>query len=125
MGSDSHAVIDLFEEARAVELDQRLRSQRRGNFAPLELVRAATVAGHQALGWTDAGTIAPGARADLVTVRLDSPRTAGVDPAGAIFAATAADVRHVLVDGRVVVSDGEHTGINVPRALREAIGAVT
>jgi formiminoglutamate deiminase len=125
VGSDSHAVIDLFEEARAVELDERLRSQRRGAFAPLELVRAATVAGHQALGWTDAGTIAPGARADLVTVRLDSPRTTGVDPAGAIFAATAADVRHVLVDGRVVVSDGEHTGIHVPRALREAIGAVT
>jgi formiminoglutamate deiminase len=124
LGSDSHAVIDLFEEARAVELDERLRSEQRGHFAARDLLRAATATGHQALGWADAGTITPGARADLVTVRLDSPRTAGVDPAGGVFAATAADVRHVLVDGRVVVSDGEHTGINVARALREAIGAL-
>jgi formiminoglutamate deiminase len=125
LGSDSHAVIDLLEEARAVELDERLRSEQRGHFAVDELLRAATVAGHRALGWADAGTIAPGALADLVTVRLDSARTAGVDPAGALFAATAADVQHVVVDGRVVVRDGEHTGINVPRALREAIGALT
>ena len=31
LGSDSHAVIDLFEEARAVELDERLVAQVRGN----------------------------------------------------------------------------------------------
>ena len=125
LGSDSHAVIDLLEEARAMELDERLRSEQRGHFAVDELLRAATVAGHRALGWDDAGTIAPGARADLVTVRLDSARTAGVDPAGAVFAATAADVRQVVVDGRVIVSDGEHTGTNVSMALRKAIGAVT
>jgi formiminoglutamate deiminase len=125
LGSDSHAVIDLFEEARGMELDERLRSEQRGHFAVGELLCAATQAGHRALGWVDAGTISPGARADLVTVRLDSARTAGVDPAGAVFAATAADVRHVVADGRVVVRDGEHTGINVPRALREAIGALT
>jgi formiminoglutamate deiminase len=125
LGTDSHAVIDLFEEARAVELDERLRSEQRGHFAVAELLHAATAAGHRALGWDDAGTIVPGARADLVSVRLDSARTAGVDPGGALFAATASDVRHVVVDGRVVVSDGEHTGINVPRALREAIGDLT
>ncbi len=32
-GSDSHAVIDPFEEARAVELDERLRSERRGHLS--------------------------------------------------------------------------------------------
>jgi formiminoglutamate deiminase len=125
LGSDSHAVIDLFEEARGMELDERLRSEQRGHFSAGELLRASSVAGHQALGWADAGTIAPGARADLVTVRLDSARTAGVDPASAVFAATAADVRHVVAGGRVVVREGLHTGINVSRALHEAIGALT
>ena len=91
---------------------------------------AATLAGHRALGWEDAGTITAGARADLVTVRLDSVRTAGFDPAQpaamAVFAATAADVTHVVVDGRVVVRGGVHGLIDdVPRALAAAISGVT
>ena len=121
LGSDSHAVIDIFEEARAVELDERLRTERRGHFSATELVRAATVAGHAALGWADAGAIAVGRRADLVTVRLDTVRTAGTGPRGAIFAATAADVAHVVADGRTIVHDGQHVRLDVARALEEAI----
>ncbi|MFV2113631.1 formimidoylglutamate deiminase [Micromonospora sp. LOL_025] len=125
LGSDSHAVIDLFEEARAVELDERLRTRRRGHFGPVELADAATVAGHAALGWRDAGRIAVGARADLVTVRLDSPRTAGVPPVGVWFAAGAADVTQVVVDGRTVVRDGRHLTVDVPAELTAAIEEVT
>ncbi|MFC8846367.1 MULTISPECIES: formimidoylglutamate deiminase [unclassified Micromonospora] len=125
LGSDSHAVVDLFEEARAVELDERLRTRRRGHFAPAELARAATATGHAALGWADAGRLAVGAHADLVTVRLDSARTAGVPPVGAFFAASAADVASVVVDGRQVVADGRHLTVDVPAELRAAIGAVS
>jgi formiminoglutamate deiminase len=129
LGSDSHAVIDLFEEARAVELDERLRTERRGHFSAAELLHAATAAGHAALGWPDAGSIAPGARADLVTVRLDSVRTAGADPAhaaaAAVFAVTAADVDHVLVDGRVVVAGGRHASLDVAAELAASIAAVS
>src|SRR5207302_8687316 len=77
LGSDSHAVIDLFEEARAVELDERLRTERRGHFQAADLLRAATAAGHAGLGWPEAGRIAPGALADLVTVDVTGPRLAG------------------------------------------------
>lgn len=124
LGSDSHAVIDLFEEARAVELDERLRTGRRGHFTPVELLHAATAAGHAALGWDDAGHITVGARADLVTVSLDGVRLAGVPPAGVLFAATAADVAHLVVDGRVVVRDGRHVALDVAAELRDAIRAV-
>jgi cytosine/adenosine deaminase-related metal-dependent hydrolase len=126
LGSDSHAIIDLFEEARAVEMDERLRTERRGHFCAAELLRAASAAGHAALGWDDAGVIAVGQRADLVTVRLDSVRTAGVGARPAIvFAAGAADVSHVVVDGRVIVRDGVHVSVDVPAELSGAIGAVT
>jgi formiminoglutamate deiminase len=125
LGSDSHAVVDLFEEARAVELDERLRTRRRGHFGATELLGAATATGHAALGWGDAGRLAVGDRADLVTVRLDSARTAGVPPVGAFFAATAADVTTVVVDGRTVVADGRHLTVDVPTELRDAIAAVT
>jgi formiminoglutamate deiminase len=119
LGSDSHAVIDLFEEARAVELDERLATQRRGRFTPAELLAAAT--NHAVLGWDDAGALVAGNRADLVAVALDSVRTAGVDPAQAVFAATAADVTHMVADGRTIVADGRHTGFDVAAALREVL----
>jgi formiminoglutamate deiminase len=122
LGSDSHAVLDMFEEMRSLEMDERLASEQRGRFATAELIGAA--ARHDALGWDDAGAIAPGMRADLVAVRLDGVRTAGMGPGGAIYAATAADVSHVIVDGRTVVADGRHASIDVAAELRAAIGAV-
>lgn len=130
LGTDSHAVIDLFEEARAVELDQRLATQVRGNWVAAQLLAAATAAGHQALGWPEAGRIEPDALADFVTVSLDSVRTAGADPATAVetavFAATAADVREVVAGGRHIVGQGRHLLVDdVPAALHRAIAKVT
>jgi formiminoglutamate deiminase len=128
LGSDSHAVIDLFEEARAVELDERLASGERGHHGAEALMRAASEDGHRCLGWPDAGRIEPGARADLVTVALDGVRLAGWEPGHAldivVFAAGAEDVRHVLVDGDEVVRDGRHRTIDVPRELHEAVRSV-
>ncbi|MCX4620553.1 formimidoylglutamate deiminase [Streptomyces albogriseolus] len=126
LGSDSHAVVDLFEEARAMELNERLRTRTRGHWTAAALLRAATVDGHAALGWDDTGVIEAGARADLTTVALDSVRTAGPLPRlgaeTAVFAATAADVRHTVVAGRHVVRDGAHTLVpDVPGALAQAI----
>ena len=121
LGSDQNAVIDLFEEARALEMDQRLATGRRGRFTPDELLVALTSNGHRSLGWTDAGRIEVGQRADLVAVRLDTPRTAGAEPGQAALAASAADVHTVIVDGRTVVSDGRHVLGDVARLLSDAI----
>ena len=129
LGSDGHSIIDLLEEARWMELSQRLATQRRGHFSPADLAVAATVSGHACLGWPDAGEIVPGAYADLVTVPLDGPRLAGAgagDPLAALFAAgTAADIRHVVASGVDVVRDGRHQLVDdVPRELAAAVRAV-
>ena len=123
LGSDSHAVIDLFEEMRAVELDERLATERRGHTSrpsswPPPPGRAT------ALGWADAGAVAPGQLADLVTLDPTSPRTAGTgrDDGSVVFAATAEDVAQVMVDGRIVVRQGDREEIG--RELDEAIGKV-
>ncbi|MEV5752026.1 formimidoylglutamate deiminase [Actinoallomurus sp. NPDC052308] len=130
LGSDQHAVIDLFEEARAVELDERLRTRKRGHWTAGELLAAATCNGHSALGWPEAGRIEPGSYADLVTVNLDSVRLAGAAPGhlaeSAVFAASPADVRHVMISGNRIVRDGRHLLIDdVPTALSDAIRALT
>jgi cytosine/adenosine deaminase-related metal-dependent hydrolase len=125
VGSDSQAVIDLFEEARAIELDERLANGVRGNHPAHELLRAATADGHSALGWPEAGRIEAGALADLVTVSLDGARMAGTAPAqavdSAVFAAGAGDVRHVMSGGHWIVRDGAHVSLDVPAELRKAV----
>ncbi len=124
LGSDSHAVIDLFEEMRAVELDERLATRRRGHWSAGELLAAATDTGHASLGFADAGRIAVGQRADLVTLDTAGVRTAGTgaDENTAVFAAAAEDVTQVMVDGRIVVRQGDRHEIG--RDLDAAISAI-
>ncbi len=125
VGSDSQAVIDLFEEARAIELDERLATGERGNHRPAGLLRAATAWGHAALGWPEAGELRVGALADLVNVDLDGVRLAGTTPETAldsvVFAAAAPDVRHAMVGGRWIVRDGAHVSLDVAAELRAAL----
>ena len=128
VGSDSHAVIDLLAEARTVELDQRAASGDRGVFSAEELASMATAAGYRSLGWPDGGVLEAGALADFTTIGLDSVRLAGTDDdsalAAAVFAATAADVRHLVVGGKAVVRGGAHTSIAVASELRAAVREV-
>jgi formiminoglutamate deiminase len=128
LGSDSQAVIDLFEEARGVELDERLNNGVRGNHAPGDLLRAATVSGYESLGWPEGGRIEKGALADLTTVGLDGVRLVGTSArnalAAAVFCASAPDVRSVMVGGRWIVRDGAHVTIDVAGELAAAVAAL-
>jgi formiminoglutamate deiminase len=128
LGSDSHAVIDMFEESRSVEHHERLASLVRGNHDAPSLLHAATTNGHACLGWPEAGRIEAGALADLCTVRLDSVRLTGARREhlleSVVFAASAADVDHVVVGGEVIVRDGVHVRIDVAADLASAIEVV-
>ena len=128
VGSDSQAVIDLFEECRAIELDERLARLERGNQDAAALLIAATEEGHHAIGWPEAGAIERGRLADFVNLRGDGVRLAGITPdsaaASITFAATAADVTNVVVGGEFVVRDGRHLKLDVERELRDSIAAL-
>lgn len=131
LGSDSHAVIDLFEEARAVEHDERLATGKRGIHSPASLLAAATSGGASSLGWGNLEPvgIAAGKPADLIAIGLDSVRMAGFSAQDAaahiVHAAAPTDVRDVWMAGSRVVRDGVHVRItDVAGALRTSISTL-
>ena len=128
IGTDSNAFIDMFEEARAVETDERLVTGKRGVHAPASLLIAATSGGATALGWGQHG-IQAGAPADFIALSLDSVRLASFDAAHAaahiVHSASPADVRDVWVAGRQIVQDHQHLNVSdLVGGLGRAIAAV-
>jgi formiminoglutamate deiminase len=80
LGSDSNTVIDMFAEARAVEMHQRLASGVRGAWTAEQLWQAASATGHESLGFTTGDPVEIG----------ESVRTAGA--VELLWAASAEDV---------------------------------
>ncbi|MGX1740727.1 formimidoylglutamate deiminase [Bosea sp. NPDC055353] len=117
VGSDSNIQIDAGSELRQLEYSQRLRDRRRALFAEetastgLALWQGACAGGARACGRA-IGAIAPGHRADFITLDTDHPTLVGRGGAeavdSAIFAANAMPLRDVVVGGRRVVAEGRH-----------------
>jgi cytosine/adenosine deaminase-related metal-dependent hydrolase len=108
-GAPCNNRLDGFEEMRLAALIQKPRLGPEA-LPAARVLELATLGGARALGLErEIGSIEAGTRADLVTLDLSGPHG---QPAGAdlvsrlVYAARAADVRHVLVDGRVVVRSG-------------------
>lgn len=119
-GSDSQATVDLLEEARQLEGHLRLVRLRRAVLDPgagtqqglaARLFEMATVHGARSLG-LPTGALVPGAPADFFTVDVNHPSLVGADSASllasVVFGAEKAAVREVVVDGRLVVLNGQH-----------------
>ena len=129
LGSDSHAVVDLLEEARA----GRARRPAGDRSTGTPLLEGAPRRGHQR-GGRRAGLArdrSVGGRDDGGPPRRrHRRRTAGAGAGAehvldaAVFAGTASDVRHVMVAGRWVVHDGRHVALDVPGALASSVAAV-
>ena len=115
LGSDQNAVIDPLLEVRGLEMQDRLRSQRRGRFTLGELSRALGAEGYRSLGL--AAPLAVGGPLDLVELDTRSARTAGADPEQLLLCATASDVTRVIVGGRVVAENGALAGGERPADL--------
>lgn len=124
LGTDSHAQIDLFEEARELEYHLRLQKLERAvlngqsqlsslksqEIAAL-LFACATTNGARSLGSPN-GTLESGKPADFFTIDLNDPSVAGAGPddllSSIVFSASRAAVREVVIGGKPIVSEGQH-----------------
>ncbi len=121
LGSDSHAQIDLLEDARELEYHLRLQKMERAVLATADddsrsalavrLFECATVNGAASIG-ASGGTLEAGHPADFFTVDLNDPSIAGASeddllPA-IVFGLAKSAVRDVVIGGRQIVSEGRH-----------------
>ena len=82
-----------------------------------DALAVATRGGARVLGRDDIGHLAPGMAADLALFDLRSPAMAGGavhDPVAALLISGSARAAFTVVNGRVVVRDGQPTGVDLP-----------
>lgn len=125
IGSDgvaSNATLDLWEQQRLASGLQKFAYGDATVATPAEALAWATAGGAAALGWGDQiGRVAPGYQADLALLELHRPH---LTPAPDLVAALAGqarpgDVRHLFVQGRAVLRDGQLLTIDRERAMAE------
>lgn len=108
IGTDG-VTLDMVQELRTASIFAKVQSGRPGALAAPRILRAATRDAALALGREDLGLVAPGQRADLVMFDLGGPRYQPVwDPLKALLTnGSAADLALSMVEGRVLLRDGQ------------------
>ena len=136
-GTDSQATINLLEDARELDYHLRLERQRRvvldridGIDISARLFSYATAGGAHSLG-INSGRLEPGRVADFFTIDLNDVSIAGASVEEllptVVFSLERTAVRDVVVNGQVVIADGEHDlgSEIVERYVRVAVRVAT
>jgi 5-methylthioadenosine/S-adenosylhomocysteine deaminase len=112
LGTDSYPQ-DMFNEMRFASLIGKVQARDFRAATAREVVNAATINGSKALGRSDIGRLAVGAKADLLVADLGNYAFGPIlDPIKALVQiGNAAHVKFVVVDGNVVVDKGRLTRV--------------
>jgi len=119
-GSASNDGSHMLAEARQAMLLQRVGNEA-GTMGARAALEIATRGGAAVLGRDDIGAIAPGRAADIVAFRVDRLGAAGAlhDPLAALVFCAPVNCAFSMIDGRVVVREGELQTVEVPRLVRQ------
>jgi len=117
LGNDGY-VFDMFENMRAAFLLQRVARRDPNRPTPQEVVEMCTVNAARAYGLTSLGSIEVGKRADIIVVR---PAFRATPYSGSIYgyivnSTRGPDVRDAVVDGQVVMQNGNLLTLDVQKA---------
>lgn len=116
-GSASNDAGNLVGEARMAMLLQRV-ARGADAMGVREALEIATLGGARVLGREDCGSLEVGKRADLAVWDMTGVEAAGSwDPVGALLLCGPGRVKHLFVEGRQVVREGEMVTIDLPRVV--------
>ncbi|MBS1210001.1 MAG: hydroxydechloroatrazine ethylaminohydrolase [Proteobacteria bacterium] len=118
-GSASNDAAHMLGEARQAMLLARV-AHGPAALSARQALELATLGGARVLGRNDIGALAPGMSADCVTFATDGLGMAGGavhDPVAALVFCTPPTVSHAIINGRVIVRDGQLTSVDLPRVL--------
>ena len=123
-GAASNDAGHLLGEARMAMLLQRVAGGAETGPAAMgarEALEIATLGGARVLGRDDIGALAPGMAADIITVPLHTVGLAGAlhDPLAALLFCHVPRIQHSVINGRVVVRDGQITTLDLPRLIEQ------
>ena len=117
-GSASNDVGNLMAETRQTMLLQRV-AQGADAMSAREALEIATRGGATVLGRDDCGQIVVGKRADIAIWDVSGIESAGSwDPAALVLAGPS-KVKHLLVEGREIVRDGQIVTFDLPQMIAE------
>lgn len=99
-----------------------LAEREKSSHQAADFFRAATLGGAEALGREDLGRLAPDAKADILIIDLNDYRLGPIDDPirTLVMMGTSHAIRTVIVDGRVVVEDGQIPGMDAEAMRRQA-----
>jgi cytosine/adenosine deaminase-related metal-dependent hydrolase len=117
-GVASNEAGGLFTEIRQALLTSRLRTGRPESMGVADALELATSGGARCLGRDDIGELAPGKRADVAIWPGDDLADIP-DPVAALALGPDRRVRHLLVQGVPVVTDGELVNLDLRAARAE------
>jgi len=122
-GAPCNNRLDAFAEMRLAALIQKPRLGPDA-LPAAQALELATLGGARALGLeAEIGSIEAGKCADLIVLDLEGPHAQPEDAdliSRIVYSASTADVRHVIVDGRIVVRDGTLKTADVGEIRRKA-----
>ncbi|WP_019851022.1 amidohydrolase [Desulfitobacterium sp. PCE1] len=119
-GTSSNNNLDMFGEMRSAAFQQKLLKGATAMPA-YEVLHMATVDGARALGLSDLGKLAPGYKADLISINFDQPHfyPRFSIPAHLVYVAHAGDVRTVMVDGKILMQERRLMTMDIKRVCHE------
>lgn len=122
-GPSSNTTLDMFETMKMTSLLQRVAALDTGAIRPAEVLEMATLGGARAAGLDhQVGSLEVGKRADLIVLDLDRPHLVALHDIHSqlVHCARAADVRDTIIDGRIVMRNGQVQTLDAAEVLTAA-----